>query len=125
MILGFSADDRNEQTRRLAAVAAIGADAGLISIVASVSPFASARAARQVQHWCRTLPRGLLLGATSVVRSKRRRRHLCQSTQWRTEPDVTGVSAPYEAPENADLVIDTSTVDATRPPNRSIANLGF
>jgi bifunctional enzyme CysN/CysC len=122
--LGFSADDRNEQTRRLAAVAAIGADAGLISIVASVSPFAAARANAKAsigedrflevhcaapQEWCEA-------NDDEGIYAKARSGELS---------DVTGISAPYEAPDAADLVIDTSAVDPDAAAKEIFAKLGF
>ena len=109
--LGFSADDRAEQTRRLAHVASITAEAGLISIVASVSPFAAKRAeARQIigsEHFCEVHCSAPLDWCEShddegiYARARSGELH-----------EVTGVSSPYEAPEQADVTLPTHELPA-------------
>merc|ERR1712059_221470 len=54
--LGFSADDRKENTRRVAEVAKLFAEAGAITVAGLVSPFAADRAYARAIHENATLP---------------------------------------------------------------------
>jgi bifunctional enzyme CysN/CysC len=107
--LGFTSVDRSENLRRATGVARLLNDAGLIALCALMAPDAGVRAkAREAVGTERFL---LVHVATplSVCRSRD------AATYRRAESgelgDFPGVSAPYEAPADADLVIDTS-VDA-------------
>ncbi len=105
--LGFTEADRVENIRRIAEVAKLMMDAGLIVITAFISPFQREREmARQ------------LIGADAFTEiyvstpletcEKRDPKGLYQQARAGKIPNMTGVNSPYEAPENPDLEIDTS-----------------
>ena len=107
--LGFSHTDRSENIRRTAEVAAILNAAGVISIVALISPFCSDRArARQIIGPDRFLEIYL---STPIEECERRDAKGLYGRARRGEiPDFTGVSSPYEAPQAPHAAIDTSSV---------------
>ncbi|MFO1435911.1 MAG: adenylyl-sulfate kinase [Gammaproteobacteria bacterium] len=104
--LGFSPQDRSENIRRIAEVAKLMLDAGLIVMTAFISPYRHDRAlARQrignqdfVEIYCRC----------SVEECERRDvKGLYRKARAGEIREFTGVSAPYEVPETADIVLDT------------------
>ncbi|MEZ6183888.1 MAG: adenylyl-sulfate kinase [Planctomycetota bacterium] len=111
--LGFSAAERAENLRRVSHVARLMNDAGLIAIVAFISPLAAAReAARQVIGPERFLEVHL---ATSLETCQARDPKGLYRKAARGElQDFTGVSAPYEAPDAPELRLDTGELDVLR-----------
>ncbi len=106
--LGFTADDRSENLRRAAEVAKMLNDAGLIAVCALLAPDAAIRArARAAVGRDRFL---LVHVATPIAVCRARD---TQGIYARADAgelgDFPGVSAPYEAPADADLVVDAST----------------
>jgi bifunctional enzyme CysN/CysC len=100
--LGFSAAERTENVRRLAEVARILADAGLIAIVAAISPYARDRAA------ARTTAVGIPFYEVFVdtpleICAARDPKGLYRRARAGKIDNFTGVSAPYETPETPDL----------------------
>ncbi|WP_216901145.1 adenylyl-sulfate kinase [Nocardia alni] len=113
--LGFSDDDRRENIRRVAEVAALFADAGVVVIVSLISPFTAERdRARQV-HAERGLPFSEVFVDTPLELCERRDpKGLYARARAGQLRDFTGIDSPYERPEHADLVItpeDGSPVD--------------
>ena len=110
--LGFSPEDRTENIRRIGAVAELFADGGVITCTAFISPYRKDRDAARA-----LLPDGRFIEvhvATSLEECERRDpKGLYQKARSGVIPNFTGVSAPYEAPETPELVIDTEgkTVD--------------
>ena len=107
--LGFGRSDRHENVRRTGEVAALFADAGCIAIVAQVSPSRDDRArARSIapDAFCEVYVR-----ADLALCESRDPKGLYRRARAGDIPDFTGVSAPYEEPLAADLVIDTGTTD--------------
>ena len=105
--LGFTEADRVENIRRTAEVARLMVDAGLVVITAFISPFRSER----------DMARGLvepgecaevLLDVTLDVAESRDPKGLYRKARRGELPHFTGIDSPYEAPESADLRIDTS-----------------
>ena len=104
--LGFSGEDRAEQIRRMAAVARITADAGLITIVASVSPFKDAREQgkqvvgkdRFLEIYCNAPLDWCEANDDDGIYSRARAGEL---------KGLTGINAPYEAPEQATFILPT------------------
>ena len=111
--LGFSADDRAENIRRIGEVAALMHDAGLIVLSAFISP---ARAHRDAVR--KRLPEGCFIEvhvATSLEACEARDvKGLYAKARAGEIKGFTGIDDPYEAPENAELTLDTSgkSVDA-------------
>ena len=103
--LGFSARDRHENVRRAGEVAALLADAGLVVLVALISPFASDRdAARRVGG---SSFREVFVKASVGTCEGRDPRGLYRRARAGEIPEFTGVSSPYEPPVTPDLIIDS------------------
>ncbi len=111
--LGFSQEAREENCRRVAEVARLFADAGLVAVVAIISPYArSRRFARQI-HEDAGLPFvEVYMAAPAEVCAVRDPKGLyAQATAGGIE-SFTGIDDPYEVPESPDLVIGPdSSVD--------------
>ncbi len=103
--LGFSPGDRAENIRRAGEVAALFAASGTLCIAAFVSPYradrATARAAAQGAF------REVYVNATSALCAARDPKGLYAKARAGTLRGLTGYDAPYEAPENPDLTVDT------------------
>ena len=103
--LGFTQLDRTENIRRVGEVAALFADAGFICISAFISPY---RADRET---ARAAAKGrfheVFIDADVETCEGRDPKGLYKKARAGEIADFTGVSAPYEAPSSADLVIPT------------------
>ncbi len=108
--LGFGALQRSEHVRRAAHVARQLNDAGVIAIVALVSPFARDRAeARGIVGHERF--HEIHVRAPADVCESRDTEGLYARARRGEIPHFTGVTAPYELPEKPEVVLDTATVD--------------
>lgn len=108
--LGFSKDDRRENIRRIAEVSLLMADAGLIVLAAFISPYAKDR--EYVRRRIGTQSFFEVYVKCSVEECERRDpKGLYGQARKGLIPEYTGISAPYEAPEFPDLVINTEVVD--------------
>ena len=104
--LGFSADDRAENVRRTAEVSALLADAGVVVLVALVSPYRADRAAARAAHDRRGLPFLEVWVATSLEECERRDpKGLYARARAGELTGLTGVDDPYEPPESPDVVV--------------------
>src|SRR3954466_15401003 len=115
--LGFSAEDRAENVRRTAEVAALIADAGVVCLAALVSPYAADREAARAAHARRELPFLEVHVATSLEECERRDpKGLYARARAGELTGLTGVDAPYEPPEAPDLRVapDEPLEDAVR-----------
>lgn len=102
--LGFSAHDRHENVRRAGAVAGLMAEAGLICIVALISPFRSDRAAaRALVRPGRFLE--IFVNAPLAVCEQRDVKGLYKRARANEIPEFTGISSPYEQPESAEVTV--------------------
>jgi adenylylsulfate kinase len=105
--LGFSAEDRTENLRRVGAVAGLMVDAGLLVLSAFISPYRSQR--ELVKS---LIPPGKFIEvhiATPLeVCEQRDVKGLYKKARAGEISHFTGISDPYEAPQQADLVLDTS-----------------
>jgi len=107
--LGFDAASRAEHLRRIAWVAAELGRVGGVAIAAPIAPFAAGRA--EVRRRAEAAGAGFLLVhvATPVeVCEARDRKGLYARARAGRLPDFTGISSPYEPPEDADVVLDTA-----------------
>ena len=124
--LGFSPADRTENIRRVAEVAKLFADAGLICIVAFISPYRADRArARSL------MPEGKFieayLSAPLEVCEQRDPKGLYARARAGLVKDFTGISAPYELPLNPELELrtaDQSVTDCVAKLRAKLAELG-
>jgi len=104
--LGFSAEHRKENIRRIAEVARLFNDAGMITITAFISPYRDDRAiARNILGAERFIE--TYLAADIDVCEGRDPRGLYRKARAGEIPDFTGISAPYEAPDNPAIELDT------------------
>jgi bifunctional enzyme CysN/CysC len=120
--LGFTAEDRVENIRRVAEVAALMADAGLIVITAFISPF------RNERRMARALVPGgefveIFVDTPLEVAERRDAKGLYRKARRGELVNFTGIDSPYEAPLNAELTIDGSGVDPAAAVERIIAQL--
>lgn len=106
--LGFSAEDRSRNVQRIGWVAAEINKHGGAAICAPIAPYAEDRAA--VREMVTEVGEFILVYiATPLTECERRdRKGLYSKAREGSLPEFTGVSAPYEAPGDADLVLDTS-----------------
>jgi adenylyl-sulfate kinase len=105
--LGFSHKDRSENIRRIAEVAKLFNDAGLLVITAFISPYVDDREmAREIIGTERYIETWL---CTDIgVCESRDPKGLYKKVREGSIAEFTGITAPYEAPENPELRIDTS-----------------
>lgn len=105
--LGFEPADRAENIRRAGEVAALLNDAGLIVISAFISPYRADRdGVRQRHEGGRFLE--VHIATPIEVCEQRDVKGLYARARRGELPGFTGISAPYEPPEDPDLTIDTS-----------------
>ena len=104
--LGFSPPDRSENIRRIAEVAKLLNDAGLIVITSFISPYRQDRAiAREIIGRERFIETYLCADLRTC--EERDPKGLYKKVRKGMIPEFTGISAPYEAPEAPDLRIDS------------------
>ena len=107
--LGFSVKDRSENVRRAAGVANLCNAGGQIAICALLSPFEVDRAtARRIVGEDRFVE--VYLHADESLREQRDEEGLLAKARNGEIDGFTGVSAPYEEPRRADLVLDTGAL---------------
>jgi bifunctional enzyme CysN/CysC len=106
--LGFDQGARSENVRRAAHVARLFADAGMIALVGLVSPYADDRRAAAAMHAADGLDFIEIFVDTPLeVCEQRDPKGLYVRARAGELADLTGVGAPYEAPEQPDLVLGT------------------
>lgn len=116
--LGFSAEDRSENIRRIAEVAKLMNDAGLIVISAFISPFRQdRRQAREIIGSDRF--REIFLNTPLAVCESRDPKGMYKMARAGRIADFTGISSPYEAPEAPFLTLDTDQFS----PNQLVAQV--
>tara|TARA_R110000824_G_scaffold155226_1_gene327540 strand:- start:94458 stop:96371 length:1914 start_codon:yes stop_codon:yes gene_type:complete len=107
--LSFSPEDRAENIRRVGEVAALFERAGMMVITAFISPYRSDRdrarqAAGEGFH-------EIFVKADVATCESRDPKGLYAKARSGEIKDFTGISAPYEAPESPELIIDTASTD--------------
>ena len=107
--LGFTDADRVENIRRVAEVARLMADAGLIVLTSFISPFrAERRMARDL------MPEGeyfeVFVDAPLAVAEERDVKGLYKKARSGQLKNFTGIDSPYEAPEAPEIRIDTTAM---------------
>ncbi|MCV7030515.1 adenylyl-sulfate kinase [Mycobacterium sherrisii] len=110
--LGFSPGDRTENIRRVGHLTRLLADAGVVALASLVSPLKSDREIARELNDAAKLPFIEVHVATSLAECERRDpKGLYARARSGELKGLTGVDAPYEPPDNADLVIDTTEAD--------------
>jgi len=109
--LGFTEEDRVENIRRVAEVAKLMVDAGLIVLVSFISPFrAERRLARELLEPGEFIE--VFVDTPLAVAERRDVKGLYKKARAGELKNFTGVDSPYEAPEHAEIRIDTTRLDA-------------
>ncbi|CAF1112497.1 unnamed protein product [Adineta steineri] len=122
--LGFSDTDRVENIRRIAEVAKLFADAGLMCIVAFISPFEEDRECARRLHENSQIPFIEVFVSTPLsVCEARDVKGLYKKARTGLIEGFTGIGAPYESPSNPDLIIDTSVMPVDRSVETIIGKL--
>ncbi|MDR0520393.1 MAG: adenylyl-sulfate kinase [Planctomycetaceae bacterium] len=103
--LGFSAQDREENIRRIGAVAKLFAEAGLIAITAFISPYRTDR-----DRVRKSLPEGdfieVFVDTPIEICEQRDPKGLYKKARAGELKGFTGIDDPYEAPETPELILD-------------------
>lgn len=108
--LGMDDAARRENVRRIAEVARLMVDAGLVVIVAAISPFRADREAARAlfsvdEFHC------VYVSTSFETCARRDPKGLYQAAMQGRISNFTGLDSPYEAPTDADCEIDTDEVD--------------
>jgi bifunctional enzyme CysN/CysC len=120
--LGFSKSDRIENVRRIAEIAKLMVESGLIVIVACISPYERER------HFARSLFKEgkffeVFVNTPLSVCKKRDPKGLYKKSKMNKAIDKTGLSNLYEKPKNSDLEIDTSRENINSIVNKIVNKL--
>jgi bifunctional enzyme CysN/CysC len=120
--LGFTEEDRVENIRRVAEVAKLMVDAGLIVLTAFISPFrAERRMARELMAEGEFVE--VYVSTPIEEAEKRDVKGLYAKARAGQLKNFTGVDSPYEEPENAEIVVDTTALSAVEAAERVVAAL--
>ena len=107
--LGFTEADRVENIRRVAEVAKLMVDAGLVVITAFISPFRSERdMARSLFDEGEFIE--VFVDTPLATAEARDPKGLYKKARRGELPHFTGIDSPYEAPQNPDAVLNTATL---------------
>jgi adenylylsulfate kinase len=120
--LGFSADDRAENIRRIGEVAKLFTDAGVIVIASFISPYQRDRDAVRA-----LMPPGdfveIYVKVSLETAEKRDPKGLYKKARAGEIKNFTGLDDPYEAPQNPELVVDTESLHPDGAADQIIAYL--
>ncbi len=106
--LGFTPEDRSENVRRIGEMAKLFLEAGIIALTAFISPIRADRERVRnlvapgdfIEIYCR---------CPLEICEQRDVKGLYAKAKQGIIPNFTGISSPYEEPENPDLIVDTGT----------------
>jgi bifunctional enzyme CysN/CysC len=117
--LGFTEEDRVENIRRVAEVAKLMVDAGLIVLTAFISPFrAERRAARELLEPGEFIE--VFIDTPLAVAESRDVKGLYKKARAGQLKNFTGIDSPYEAPEAPELRIDTTRMTPVEAAERIV-----
>lgn len=118
--LTFSPEDRSENIRRIGEIANLMVDAGLVVLAAFVSPYKKDR--EKVRNVVKDINFMEIFIKTSLEECERRDvKGLYSKAKIGKINDMTGISAPYEVPENPDIEIDTEKLTIEQSVQQIIA----
>jgi len=122
--LGFSATDRDENVRRVAEVARLFADAGVVALVPLVSPYRRARDTARALHEAAGVPFYEVFVDTPLeVCEARDPKGLYAKARAGELTGFTGVDDPYEAPVKPELVLTPADGEPAAQAVRVVAEL--
>jgi adenylylsulfate kinase len=106
--LGFSPEDRTENIRRIGEVAKLFTDSGVIVFSSFISPYRADRDAVREIMGKGDFIEGHVEASVETCEG-RDVKGLYKKARAGEIPEFTGISAPYEAPEKPEIVVDTNT----------------
>ncbi len=120
--LGFSPDDRSENIRRIGEVAKLFTDSGVLVFSSFISPYRADRDAVRA-----IMGKGdfveVYVAASLETCEKRDVKGLYAKARSGEIPEFTGISAPYEEPERAELILDTDVLSVEESVDQIVAHL--
>ena len=121
--LGFTDVDRVENIRRVAEVAKLMVDAGLIVITAFISPFrAERRMARELMDAGEFIE--IFVDTPLAVAEQRDSKGLYKKARRGELKNFTGIDSPYEVPEQAEIHVETTRLAADAAADLIVRELG-
>jgi adenylylsulfate kinase len=119
--LGFSAQDREENLRRIGEVSALFADAGVVAITTFISPYRASRDKAREIHKKRGLPFYEVYAEVPLeVAESRDPKGLYKKARSGQLKGFTGIDDPYEQPLNPDIVLPTHQLSVEQSCQRMI-----
>ncbi len=107
--LGFTAEDREENIRRIGEVAKLFSDAGIITMTSFISPYRSdRRLARKLHDDTNLFFIEVFVDAPIAVCEERDPKGLYKKARKGEIKGFTGIDDPYEPPKNPELIINTA-----------------
>ncbi len=126
--LDFSPEGRKENIRRIAQVAALFADAGIITITAFISPYRADRAAaraiiNQSPDGSRNRFQEVFINTPLAICEQRDPKALYQKARKGEITDFTGIQAPFEVPERPEIEVPAGNLPLPECVNVILQNL--
>lgn len=122
--LGFSAEDRAENIRRIGEVTKLFAESGMISITSFISPYSSDRDLVRASHVDSKIPFiEVYIDCSLEEAEKRDPKGLYKKARAGEIKGFTGIDDPYEAPTSAELVVKTDELSVEESVKAIIACL--
>jgi adenylylsulfate kinase len=124
--LGFSAEDRAENIRRIGEVAKLFADSGMVTLTSFISPYAADREkARMVHEKANLKFIEVFVDAPIEVCEVRDPKGLYKKARAGELKGFTGIDDPYEAPTKPELVLKPATMSVEESVKACLAYLGL
>ena len=120
--LGFSDKDREENIRRIGEVANLFMNAGIVTITAFVSPFRSDR--EKVRNIIGKDFIEVFCAANLDICETRDTKGLYKRARLGEIKDFTGISSPYEIPNDPEIIVETGSLDLNASVRQIINYLG-
>jgi adenylylsulfate kinase len=122
--LGFSAEDRSENIRRIGEIAKLFVDTGVLALSSFISPYRADRDAVRALHAAAGMEFIEIYVDCPLIEAERRDpKGLYKKARAGEIKNFTGISDPYEAPEQAELVLKTAEMNLDDEVNAIIALL--
>lgn len=110
--LGFTAEDRTENIRRIGEIAKLFVDTGVLALTSFISPYRSDREAARALHAASGMEFiEIYVDCPLAEAEKRDPKGLYKKARAGQIKNFTGIDDPYEAPESPELVLKTAEMD--------------
>ena len=122
--LGFSAEDREENLRRISEVAALFADAGVIAITSFISPYRASRETAREIHKGKGVDFFEVFAEVPLeVAEQRDPKGLYKKARKGEIKNFTGIDDPYEAPDKPEIIIPTHELSVQQSCEKLVQHL--